>query len=158
MNIRLYTKAELEELRVLPKRVINPGTRWSNKPKARPAHSQRNLHAVGQQDQAIRFHIYQRQSLADENDFSCGITYLSHGGPSLTLARYNGPGHVHGAISYRPHIHRATEEAIAAGGQPEREAEKTDRYGNLEGAFACLIEDFSLAGIAAGCDQLRLPL
>ena len=158
MNIRLYTRAELEELRALPKRVTNPGARWSDKPKVRPAHRQRNFQAVGRGDEAIRFQIYQRQNLADENDFSCGITYLSHSGPPLTLARYNGPGHVHGAIAYRPHIHRATEEAITAGGKPEREAEETDRYGTIEGAFACLIEDFSLDGIAAGHDQLRLPL
>ena len=156
MNIRFHNKAELEEIQALPKRVTNPRARWSDKPKALPAHRQRNFQAVGQQDEAIRFLVYQRQNLADENDFSCGIAYLSYGGPSLTLARYNGPGHVHGVIAYRPHIHRATEEAITAGGKPEREAEETDRYETLEGALACLIEDFSLNGITAQHDQPRL--
>ena len=158
MNIRPYTKVELEGFRALPKRVINPGARWSDKPKVRPVHRQRNFQAVGQQDKVVRFLIYQRRNLADENDFSCGIIYLLHGDPSLTLARYNGPGHVHGAIAYRPHIHRATEEAITAGWKPEREAEETDRYETLEGALACLIEDFSLNGITAQHDQPRLLL
>ena len=158
MNVRLYTKAELEELRALPKRVTNPRARWSDKPKARPAHGQRNFQAVGQQDEAARFLIYQRRNLADENDFSCGITYLARGGPPPTLARYNGPGHEHGAIAYRPHIHRATEEAIAAGGKPEREAEETGRYETLEGALACLIDDFNLSGLTARHDQPGLPL
>ena len=77
------------------------------------------------------FSIYQRQNRADRSDFSCGIAYLPRGGPPLTLARYNGPGHAHGDIAWRSHIHRATEEAIAAGGKPEREAEETGRYGTL---------------------------
>ena len=158
MNVRLHTKAELEELRALPKRVTNPRARWSDKPKARPAHGQRNFLAVGQQDEAARFLIHQRRNLADENDFSRGITYLARGGPPLTLARYNGPGHEHGAIAYRPHIHRATEEATAAGGKPEREAEETGRYETLEGALACLIDDFNLSGLTARHDQPGLRL
>lgn len=121
-------------------------------------HSQCNFQAVGRKDEAIRFLIHQRQNLADENDFSCGSTYLSHGGLSRTLVRYNGSGHVHGAIAYRTHIHRAMEEAITAGGKPEREAEETGRYETLEGALARLIADFNLNGITARRDQPGLPL
>ena len=58
----------------MPKRVTNPGARWSDKPKARPAHRQRNFQAVGGLD--VRFLIYQRQNRADRSDFSCGIAYL----------------------------------------------------------------------------------
>ena len=156
MNVRLYKKAELEKLRAMPKRVTNPGARWSDKPKVRPVHRQRNLQAVGGSDGDVHFFIYQRQNLADESDFSCGVAYLPRGGKSLTLARYNGPSHEHGAIEYRPHIHHATEEAIAAGKKSEREAEETDRYRTLEGALACLIDDFHLSGIAAERDQPKL--
>lgn len=156
MNVRLYTKAELEGLRAMQKRVTNPGARWSDKPKARPAHRQRNFQAVGGSDGDVRFSIYQRQNLDDESDFSCGIAYLPRSGLSLTLARYNGPSHEHGTIADRPHIHRATEAAIAAGGKPEREAEETDRYRTLVGALACLIDDFHLSGIAAEHDQPNL--
>ena len=79
-------------------------------------------------------------------------------GSRLTLARYNGPGHEHGDILYRPHIHRATEKAIASGRKPEREAEETGRYQTLDGALACLLEDFSIAGLRAEHDHPRLPL
>ena len=158
MNVRPYTKAELDALQSMSKRVTNPGARWSDKPTAQPAHRQRNYKVVGSGGKDDRFSIYQRQNLADESDFSCGIAYLSRGGPPLTLARYNGPSHEHGAIAYRPHVHRATEEAIAAGGKPEREAEETDRYWTLEGALACLIDDFNLSGTAARHDQPGLPL
>lgn len=153
MNVRLYTEADIARLRSMPKRVSNPGAQWSEKPRARPSHRQRNYQAVGRQDETARFSVYLRQNLIDDNDFSCGIAYLPPGGAALTLARYNGPSHVHGDIAYRPHIHRATENAIAAGRKPESDAEETDRYRTLEGALACLIGDFALSGIAAPLDE-----
>ena len=153
MNVRLYTEAEIARLRSMPKQVNNPRAQWSEKPRARPAHRQRNYQAVGRQDETARFSVYQRQNLTDDSDFSCGIAYLPLGGPALTLARYNGSSHAHGEIAYRPHIHRATEEAIVAGRKPESEAEETDRYWTLEGALACLIGDFALNGIVAPLDE-----
>ena len=143
MSIRLYTDDELAELRSMPKRVANPGARWVEK----PGHRQRN-YQVTAQSQDSRFAIYLRQNVRDANDFSCGIAYLPRGGARLTLARYNGPSHLHGDIAYRPHIHRATARAIAAGRKPESEADETDRFATLDGAVGCLIDDFRLEGIA----------
>ena len=100
--------------------------------------------------------IYQRHSLDDEHEFSCGIAYLPSSGPILTLARYNGPGRVHGDIVFRPHIHRASERAIASGAKPESEAEATDRFKTLEGALACLIDDFKVSHPNAQPDQPEL--
>lgn len=137
----------------MSKKIINPGARWLEKPKGRPAHRQRNFQASGGQDEEARFSVYQRQNLNDKSDFSCGISYLPPGGPALTLARYNGPSHPHQEISYRPHIHRASEKAIAAGKKPESEAEETDRFETLEGALACLMEDFTLTGLKAENDS-----
>ena len=154
MTIRLYTDDELDSLRSAPKRVTNPGARWVPK----PGHQQRNFQITGLQDDPARFTVYQRQSEQDERDFSCGIAYLPRGGRSLTLARYNGLSHVHGDIAYRPHIHRATARAIAAGKKPECEAEETDLYTTIDGAFRCLIQDFQLKGIAVPPpDQATLP-
>lgn len=110
------------------------------------------------EDEAARFAIYLRQSQHDESDFSCGIAYLPHGGSRLTLARYNGPSHTHGAISYRPHIHRATATAIATGRKPESEAEETDLHTTLDGAFTCLILDYRITGISVPSpDHPTLP-
>ena len=158
MSTKLYTDEELDKLRSMPKRVTNPGARWLEKPKNRPVHSQRSYQVSGQQDSKALFDIYQRQNLADPDDFSCGIMYLPPGGSSLTLARYNGPGHEHGEIAYRPHIHRASEKAIAADKKPESEAEETDRFSTLEGALACLIDDFRVSGIRARHDEPKLAL
>ena len=158
MRTKLYTEEELDKLRSMPKQVTNPGARWLDKPRDRPGHRQRSYKILGQQDSKAHFEIYQRQNLANWNDFSCGIRYLPSGGSPLTLARYNGPSHVHGAIEYRPHIHRASERAIASGKKPEWEAEETDRFDTLEGALACLIDDFQVSGIRAQYDQPQLPL
>ena len=95
--------------------------------------------------------------MQDEADFSCGIAHVSIDGSRLTLARYNGPGHEHGDIAYRCHIHRATAKSISSGKKPEREASETDRYETLEGASACLIDDFNVVGISGAHDVPRLP-
>ena len=158
MHIKPYTDTELDDLRSMPKRVTNPGARWSEKPKVNPGHRQRIFQAYGREDQQDRFSIYMRQNLSDESDFSCGISYLPRGGQSLTLARYNGPSHEHGDIIYRTHVHRVTENAIAEGRKPESEAQETDRFTTLEGALARLIEDFNLRGISAEPDKPRLFL
>ena len=147
---RLYTDEELIALRQMPKQVATPRARWVEK----PGHRQRNFAVVG--DGEARFSVYQRQNLRDEHDFSCGIAFLPFSGQRLTLARYNGPSHRHGDIAYRPHIHRATERAITAGRKPESEAAETDRFRTLEGALACLIDDFGLSGVSAMPDAGRL--
>lgn len=154
MTSRLYSDDELDELRSMRKRVTNPGARWVTK----PGHRQRNFKLAGLEDETVRFEVYQRQNESDENDFSCGISYIPTGGRRLTLARYNGPSHLHGDIAYRPHIHHATASAIAAGKKPEYEADETNRFTTLDGAFGCLIHDLGLEGITPpGPDHPRLP-
>ncbi len=144
MANKAYGDDELAELQEIAKVVTNPGARWVTK----PGHQQRNFQLVAGSDDDFAFAIYQRQSMHDETDFSCGIAFLPPGGTRLTLARYNGPSHIHGEIEFLSHIHRATARAISAGKKPESEAEETDRFTTLDGAFRCLIEDFQVSGIA----------
>jgi len=158
VSTKLYTEEELDKLRFMPKQVTNPRARWLKKRKDRPGHLQRSFKIRGQQDSKVRFEVYQRQNLADSYDYSCGIRYLPPGGSPIMLARYNGPSHVHKEIVYRPHIHRASERAIASGKLPESEAQETDLFHTLEGALACLIDDFQVSGISAQHDDLQLPL
>ena len=150
---KLYSEDELLALRDAAKRVTNPNARWSEKPSNTPVHRQRTFQAHSERG---HFKIYQRENIRDALDYSCGIVYLPLDGTALTLARYNGSGHEHGDIAYRQHIHVATPAAIAAGARPEREAEPTERYSTLEGALACLTQDFRVVGIAAKPDQRRL--
>ena len=158
MVARLYTEAELDSLRSMPKRITNPRARWLEKPKGRPAHRQRSFQVSGEHEEEVRFLVFQRQNLEDEQDFSCGIAYLPRGGQRLTLARYNGPSHEHGDIVYRPHIHRASETAIAAGRKAEAGARETSRFETVDGALTCLTEDFNLSGVDVQHDEPRLDL
>ena len=144
MIVKLYSEDELTELRSMAKRVTNPGAQWNSK----PGHRQRNFQIVAGPEGETRFSIYQRSSELDDSDFSCGIAFLPPGGTRLTLARYNGPSHIHGDIEFQPHIHRATAGAIAAGKKPESEAAETDRFATLDGAFRCLLDDFRVKGIS----------
>lgn len=70
----------------------------------------------------------------------------------LSLVRDDGSSHVHGAIRYRCHMHRATTEVPAAGTRIDSYAEETGRYRNLNGALACLIEDCAVQGVSAKPD------
>ena len=146
----IYTDEQLEALREMSKRVINPTARWTMKPRAKLGHRQRNftLEAVTS-GESLRFRLYERQSLTELQSFSCGIIYLPVDAPPLTLARYNGGSHIHGDIRFSPHIHRTTSEAIAAGRKPDSAATETDRYNSREGALACLVEDFNVSGLYA---------
>ena len=94
MSDVLLTDGELEQFRSRPKKVTNPGARWSLK----PGHRQRNYNVVSLGDESVRFHLYLRQSMADETDFSCGLALIQPGGRSLSLVRYNGSSHRHGDI------------------------------------------------------------
>lgn len=156
MTIRLYTDEGLDLLRTMRKQVTNPGARWSEKPAGAPVHRQRSFEARGEGDGDSRFEVYQRQNIRDGADFSCGIAHVSLDGSRLTLARYNGPGHEHGDILYRPHIHRATARAMASGKKPEHQAAETDRFETLEGALTCLIDDFNVVGLLPSRDKPRL--
>lgn len=154
MNHHPYTDDELAQLKAMPKRATNPSARWQEKPSAAPTHRQRNFQVVA--GEAERFVIYQRENLADAADFSCGIRYCPLGAVPIMLARYNGDSHKHGEIAYRPHIHSTTAAAILAGRAPDSEARETDRYSTLEGALACLLEDYNITGINALRDEQRL--
>ncbi len=147
MITQIYSDDDLGRLRNSHKRVDNPNARWTEKPASSPVHRQRSFTAVSGGDNEDCFEIYERQNLVDPSDFSCGIAYVPISGKRVTLARYNGPSHEHGEISYRPHIHRASEQAMRAGKKPEHEAAETDQYNSLSGALACLVRDFNIVGL-----------
>ena len=157
MTIRIHSDEILGELRSMWKQAVGRWSRWLKKPTGKPVHRQRSfkLKAIVADGQEYRFEIYERQNLRDENDFSCGIAHVSFEGSRLTLARYNGPGHEHREISFQPHIHLTSEKSIMSGRKPEYEASQTDRFETLDGALACMVEDFHITGIEARHDTTR---
>ncbi len=152
MPVPLHTDEQLTALREVPKRVLNPRAQWTEKPGGAPAYRQRSYKACGETDETLRFEIYQRESLHDPTDFSSGIAAILRDGSRLMLARYNGFSHEHGDIVFAPHVHRATEQAMREGRKPEFYATRTDRYQTVQGALACLFDDFQIPR-----DPERLP-
>lgn len=144
MTDQLLSNDGLNGFRSTPKKVTNPGARWHDKP---GRHKQKKYDAISEDD--MQFRIYLRQNLDDEKDFSCGLALIQKRGKSLSLVRYNGSSHRHGAILYRCHIHRATAEAIAEDKKIDSYAEETNRYKTLNGALHCLIEDCKVQGLTA---------
>ena len=147
-----YTDEKFEHLRQMGKQIKNPGARWGERPKSHIGHRQRNFKAVAVDVPDFNFGVYMRQNTDVEEDFSCGIEYRPLAGSAIVLARYNGPSHWHRdadrVIDRRPHIHRASERAISMGKKPDWFAEETDRFDTVEGALACLMEDYFLTGIS----------
>ena len=107
-------------------------------------HSQRTNQLLTRADSQVRFLLYQREILVDSADYSRGIIFRPRGDPPLTLARYNGPSHVHGETYYQPHMHTSTENAILTGKKAESMAEETNRDFSIKDALACSIADYHM--------------
>lgn len=151
MAIEEITADMLANLLVVPKRVVNPQARR----RVEERYEKLDYEVITSEGD-LRFRVYVRQSLNFPDAFSCGIRWLLPSGETLTLARYNGPNHMHGEIAYECHIHRATEEAIRLGRKPECHAEVTKRYHTVNGALHCLVVDFRIEGLDTAPDQPEL--
>ena len=155
------TEEWIEQLRIMPKTVTPPRSRWTQK---NPGHKQRKFSLRGLDDEDKKFSIFLRQSVTHTNSFSCGIEFITGGPSKVRLARYNGPGHVHHngpehvhpEIRFRPHIHRASEKAYLLGKKLDAFAEETDRFATLPGALQCLIMDFNVSGVPVDYEYSRL--
>ncbi len=90
--------------------------------------------------------VFARQNESNMENFSCGIRLVEKDGKNIMLSRYNGSNHENNVASHECHIHHATPESINRGDRsPEHEdTQTTKRYENLDGAFKCLCEDYSI--------------
>lgn len=119
MAFESVTDEMIAALLVAPKKIVNPGARWADKP------SHRQVNYVVHANDGEHFTLYARQNVRVAQDFSCGLAWHAPGGETLTLVRYNGPSHTHrDPLSREPlpmtcHIHRASQACIEAGRKPE---------------------------------------
>ena len=156
MAFESITDQKIKELLVCNKRLINPNVRS----KIKDGHEQYNYKVTALDGSEHGFEIYKRQNMREgmEDDFSCGINYLTSNGESLTLKRYNGPNHNHSnqlekvKTGYGCHIHIATEKYIKANKKTEGFAELTNRYNTVNGALHCLVADCNIIGIQTSAD------
>ncbi len=143
---------EIIALKSVPKILLKPlRQKWIDQLKFRQLSIE-----LCSQDQKHRFKLYMRQSNLDEDNFSCGLSYLESNESDITLARYNGSSHVHvnkcdgQRFDFQCHIHQANEASLKVSKKIENFAIQTDRYKNLSGAIQCVLKDFNIIDINIG--------
>lgn len=157
MAFESLTDDKIMDLLNCPKRLTNPSVRA----KTIEGREQQTFKAVASDGSGHEFEIYKRQNLREgmEDDFSCGISWISPSGESITLKRYNGSSHNHPNhiekenLGYNCHVHIATEKYIKANKKPEGFAYISDKYTTLNGAFHCLTKDCKISGISTEPDD-----
>lgn len=116
--------------------------------RAKRGHEERDLEIRG--DAGGEFRLILRQSTVNPLDFSVILAVrVPQSNQLFRLRRYNGKSHEHtNHIEedrfYDFHVHMATERYQEAGTREDAYAEATDRYGDFNGAFRCLIDDTNL--------------
>ncbi len=143
----LLTDAEIAALISEPKQ-LEAGFRSKLQLRPKQGHKERELDITGVT--GSEFRLILRQSLFNILDFSAILAYSGKSSSQLfRLRRYNGKSHEHtnkieSQTIYDFHIHFATERYQHSGLREDAYAEATNRYGDLQGALSCLIQDCGL--------------
>lgn len=103
-------------------------------------------------DEGNLYHIIFRLNQADPNNFTVILAVENPDtGKLFHLRRYNGPGMqdhtntIENESFYGFHIHEATVRYQKAGKDAEHYAVQTDRFNDMESAFACMVDDCALS-------------
>jgi hypothetical protein len=152
-----FTDAEIAELLAEPKSLPDDyRARLQLRP--RSGHQRADLDVQG--PSGNRFRILLRQNTRNALDFSAIVVHAPADSNLLfRLRRYNGRSHEHtnrleGTTFYDFHIHMATERYQDLGAKEDSFAEPSDRFADLRGALACLLEDCAFRAP----DAPQLPL
>ena len=123
---------------------------WLNQIRLRSkrGHDEQHLDLTG--DAGTKFHLILKRNKINPLDFSIILAICAPSSNRIfRLRRYNGKSHEHtnhieGVTFYGFHIHVATERYQQIGTREDAYAERTDRYGNFDGALRCLINDVNI--------------
>lgn len=156
MAFESLTDDKIMDLVKCPKRCTNPQARK----KVQFGTEQINYRLEATDDSGHQFLVYSRQNMRAgmQDDFSCGIAWISPSGQTITLRRYNGASHRHknhlegDRLSPTYHIHYATEKYIRSNLKADGFACATERYCTLGGALHCLIKDCKISGLTSPPD------
>ncbi len=127
---------------------LEPGYLSKLQLRTKPGHREREMDITGAN--GTEFRLILRQSLLNVLDFSVILAYSGKSSSqTFRLRRYNGKSHEHTnrierQTFYDFHIHIATERYQLSGFREDAFAEVTDRYGDLQGALNCLVQDCGL--------------
>lgn len=146
VNIQ-FTDAEIDAL-IREEKPLEPGYRSKVQLRPKRGHKEQELELTGAN--GSEFRLILRQSLLNVLDFSAILSFIPKSSSQVfRLRRYNGKSHEHTnqierESFYDFHIHFATERYQLSGLREDAFAEITDRYGNIQGALDCLIQDCGL--------------
>ena len=108
-------------------------------------HKERELYITG--ESGAEYGLILRQNDFNMLDFSIILAVcLPDSNQLFRLRRYNGKSHQHtnlieGDTFYGFHIHYATARYQETGCREDAFAESTDRFGDIHGAFVCMLGD-----------------
>jgi hypothetical protein len=143
------TDLRLGELIRMEKKVTNPHARQ----KTEGRHLRTDYRVVSR-DSKHEFALYTRQSTRLRTSFSAGLRWLPRDSEGVMLMRCNGPSHEHtnalegDKISFKCHVHVATERYLAGNKRDEAYAEATEEYEDLSGALLHLVKTCNISGLA----------
>lgn len=113
--------------------------------KSKRGHKEAELPVAGANSSDFRLIL--RQGTFNPLDFSIILAVCPTSSNQLfRLRRYNGKSHEHtnrieNDTLYGFHVHTATERYQQFGAKEDAFAEQTDRYGDFEGAFQCMLNE-----------------
>src|SRR5712692_10599408 len=139
-----FTDVEIAQLLLEPKSLPDDyQTRLQLRP--RSGHERAELEVCT--PSGNRFRILLRQNMRNALDFSAIVAHLkTNSNLFFRLRRYNGRSHEHtnrleDTTFYDFHIHTATERYQTLRAKEDSFAEPSDRFADLRGALACLLDD-----------------
>lgn len=162
--MRRYTQSEIDLLTSCAKTISEPPRKsWREDD---VGNHKRNDMKLMSSDGKLRFAVFMRVNKSFQESFSIGLVYLAEDdADNLTLLRCNGP-HERRPVKppsrweYDYHVHKASEEAIAQGLQPERFAERTGEYASYHEALVHFLKIASIRDADQyfpSLRQLQLP-
>ena len=148
----MMTQQRIQELIEIPKTIVRRSPKSGYREEQRSRRCDLDLLSLHGDD---TFAVFIRQHLLFAENFSIGLRYRANSPFGLiTLVRYNGP---HGESSRdpdghyaKPHIHRVTQQEIAAGSTRPQERDRmiTDKYATLEQALRVFFTDTVVSNYA----------
>lgn len=139
-----FTDAEIAHLLVEPKSLPDD---YQARLQLRPRSGHERAELEVRTTSGNRFRILLRQNTRNALDFSAIVAHApSNSNLLFRIRRYNGRSHEHtnrleGTTFYDFHIHTATERYQDLGAKEDSFAEPSDRFADVRGALACLLDD-----------------
>src|ERR1039457_960242 len=139
-----YSDSDIQQL-LAEHKVLPDEYRKRLKLREKRGHREAELSVVG--SAGTEFRLIARQNSLNVLDFSIILAVCPAGSNQLfRLRRHNGKSHEHtnqieASTFYDFHIHMATERHQELGMREDAYAEATDRFGDFDSAFRCLLDD-----------------